>query len=132
MLKTALVTLATVAAMNTTQPAGPVYSLSGDYEISVTVGVCYTAAGAGAVIYETDGEIDPDYDYISYSGTTAVPGDIVLTVDVLTAGSVDDVIFRDDYIIESIDAAALNDFIVERYNEKSEDAKKWMLDRLTE
>lgn len=131
MLNTAIVTLATVAAMTATQPAAPVYELSGEYEITVTVGICYTETGAGAVIYGTDGETDPDYDFISYAGTIAQPGDVVLTVDVLTAGTVDDVIFRDDYIIESIEPEELHRFIIDRYNAKSPEAQYFMLERLS-
>lgn len=124
MINSTFLALAMAAALTaaTPQQAGPAwdpYDISSTYDVVITTGICYDDRQSGAIITATDGPIDPDYDYISYRDTAAGYGDIVQTVTFLTAGSDDDVIFRDDYIIGHCDPDMVLAFMTARIDQQS-------------
>ena len=79
--------------------AGVPIRTSSRYDVTVDVGICQDDAGNGKVIAAAGYDYDPNYSYISYSGTDARPGDMVLTVCYIRPGTVDDILQRVDYLI---------------------------------
>lgn len=79
-----------------------VYKADGDYVIEVVTGVCLDEKGNGIVVYDTFGEVDPEYNYISYAGLDVPVGGVVQTIYFYdgTKEVEDDILFRDDYVVE--------------------------------
>jgi hypothetical protein len=64
----------------------------------ICIGICMDNDGNGFLY---NGE--PYYNYISYSGTDAIYGDVVVTYDLLNPFNTytDDIVYRADFIVEN-------------------------------
>lgn len=77
--------------------------LYGQYRIEVLTGIVINENLDGKLIYDTEYEIVPGYDYISYYGVEAKPGDLIQTVLILNGynDEPDDILVRLDYVIDT-------------------------------
>lgn len=82
--------------------------------------LCINEDGDGMILTDSMYQVNPDYDYISFSGLDyIIPGDIVCTVELMDPRYDDGILTRDDTVINHLDEETMKALIAERESQRT-------------